>query len=124
MSKICLSIVFNHQFEKNIPKLREIYGQKFSTIRYLSPFSESKDDEVIPIYESSIHFQGYFAQAYLHLPKDFDYYVFCADDLLLNPELNEGNLIEKLNCNRSGYIKYLNKDFGNIRESASARLKF
>lgn len=108
-SSICLSFVFNHKYEKNIPKLKKIYKERFSTIRFLSPFSNWKqDDEIIPVYETSIHFQGYFAQAYSHLPKDFDYYVFCADDLILNPQLNEGNLIEKLNCNRSGYIKYLN----------------
>jgi hypothetical protein len=108
-SSICLSFVFNHQYEKNISKLKKIYKERFSTIRFLSPFSDwNKDDDIIPIYETSIHFQGYFAQAYSHLPKDFDYYVFCADDLILNPQLNEENLIEKLNCNRSGYIKYLN----------------
>jgi hypothetical protein len=108
-SSICLSFVFNHKYEKNIPKLKKIYKGRFSTLRFLSPFSDwSKEDDIIPIYETSIHFQGYFAQAYSHLPKDFDYYVFCADDLILNPQLNEENLIEKLNCNRSGYIKYLN----------------
>ena len=89
MPKICLSLVFNHQFEKNIPKLRNIYKDRFSTIRYLSPFSKSNDPEVIPIFETSVHFQGYFAQAFSHLPKDCDYYVFCGDDLILNPGLNE-----------------------------------
>lgn len=109
MANICLSIVFNQQFEENIPKLRKIYGEKFSTIRYLSPFSTfSEDDEVIPVYETSIHFQGFFAQAYSHLPKDLDYYIFCADDLILNPQLNEDNIIEKFNCEGSAYIKYLN----------------
>ena len=106
---ICLSFVFNHQYEKNIPKLKQIYKSRFSTIRFLSPFSDwNEDDDIIPVHETSIHFQGYFAQAYSHLPKDFDYYVFCADDLILNPQFNEGNLIEKLNCHHSGYIKYLN----------------
>lgn len=107
--KVCLSFVFNHQFEKNIPKLLKMYKERFSTIRFLSPFSISSDySEVIPIYETSIHFQGYFAQAYFHLPKDFDYYVFCADDLILNPQLSEDNIVEKLHCEESGYIKYLN----------------
>ena len=109
MSKICLAFIFNHQYEKNIPKLRKIYGDRFSTIKYLSPFSTfSEDDEVIPVYETSIHFQGFFAQAYSHLPKDLDYYIFCADDLILNPQLNEDNIIEKFNCEGSAYIKYLN----------------
>ena len=106
---ICLSFVFNHQYEKNIPKLKEIYKDRFSNIRYLSPFSHwNRDGDIIPIYETSIHFQGYFAQAYSHLPKNFDYYVFCADDLILNPKINEKNIIQNLNCHKAGYIKYLN----------------
>ena len=108
MPKICLSIVFNHQFEKNIPKLNELYEERFSFIRYLSPFSTGETKNVISIYETSIHFQGYFSQAYQHLPKNCDYYVFCADDLILNPSINENNLVEFLNCEKSAYIKYLN----------------
>lgn len=108
MANICLSFVFNHQFEKNIPKLKKLYDDRFSTIRYLSPFSKSTEPDIIPIFETSIHFQGYFAQAFAHLPKDCEYYVFCGDDLILNPSLNERNLIDSLNCNESSYIKYLN----------------
>ena len=109
MSKICLSFIFNHQYEKNIPKLREIYGDRFSTIRYLSPFSTYNDDqEVIPIYETSINFQGYIAQSFKFLPNNCDYYIFCADDLLLNPDFNENNIIDRLNCKKTSYIKYLN----------------
>ena len=74
----------------------------------MSPFSKSKDPEVIPIFETSVHFQGYFAQSFSHLHKDCDYYVFCGDDLILNPCLNESNLINILNCKHSSYIKYLN----------------
>ena len=108
MTNICLSFVFNHQFENNIPKLRKLYENRFSTIKYLSPFSKDTGNDIIPIFETSIHFQGYFAQAYTHLPKDCEYYIFCADDLILNPSLNESNLINALNCKESSYIKYLN----------------
>ena len=108
MANICLSFVFNNQFEKNIPKLRKLYDDRFSTIRYLSPFSKSTESDIIPIFEASIHFQGYFAQAFRHLPRNCDYYVFCGDDLILNPSLNEDNLINALNCDDSAYIKYLN----------------
>jgi hypothetical protein len=109
MPQICLSFIFNHQYEKNIPKLREIYGDRFSTIKYLSPFSTYMDDDgIIPIYETSINFQGYIAQSYKYLPNDCDYYVFCADDLLLNPDFNENNILDKLNCKNTSYIKYLN----------------
>ena len=108
MVNICLSFVFNHQFENNIPKLRSLYEDRFSSIRYLSPFSRNKDPDVIPIFETSVHFQGYFAQAFRHLPRNCDYYIFCGDDLILNPSLNEHNIIDNLNCNESSYIKYLN----------------
>ena len=108
MANICLSFVFNHKFEKNIPKLKKLYDDRFSTIRYLSPFSKSTDPDIIPIFETSIHFQGYFAQAFAELPKNCEYYIFCGDDLILNPCLNENNLINALNCNDSSYIKYLN----------------
>jgi hypothetical protein len=108
MANICLSFVFNTQFEKNIPKLKKLYEDRFSTIRYLSPFSKRTDPNIIPIFETSIHFQGYFAQALRHLPKNCEYYVFCGDDLVLNPCLNESNLINALNCDGSAYIKYLN----------------
>ena len=108
-SSVCLSFVFNHQFEENITTLRSIYGKRFSSIYFLSPFSDwNQNKEIIPIFETSVHFQGYFAQAYSYLPKDYDYYAFCADDLFLNPNLNEENLIEKLACENSGYMKYLN----------------
>jgi hypothetical protein len=108
MANICLSFVFNTQFEKNIPKLKKLYDDRFSTIRYLSPFSKRTDPNIIPIFETSIHFQGYFAQAFRHLPENCEYYVFCGDDLILNPFLNESNLINALNCDGSAYIKYLN----------------
>ena len=108
MANICLSFIFNHQFEKNIPKLRKLYDDRFSTIRYLSPFSKSTEPDIIPIFEKSIHFQGYFAQAFRHLPRNCNYYIFCGDDLILNPSLNEHNIIDSLNCNESSYIKYLN----------------
>jgi len=109
MPKICLSFIFNHQYEKNIPKLKDIYGDRFSVIKYLSPFSTYNDDqEVIPIYETSINFQGYIAQAYQHLPKNCEYYIFCADDLLLNPQFDEENILNNLNCHNKSYIKYLN----------------
>ena len=109
MSRICLSFIFIHQYVKTFDKLREIYRDRFSTIKYLSPFSTFNDDqEVIPIYETSINFQGYIAQSFKYLPKDYDYYIFCADDLLLNPEFNQNNILDRLNCHESSYIKYLN----------------
>ena len=43
-----------------------------------------------------------------YLPKDYQYYIFCGDDLLLNPDFNENNILNELNCINASYIKYLN----------------
>ena len=95
-SSICLSFVFNHKYEKNIPKLKKIYKERFSTIRFLSPFSDWNEDDIIPIYDLD-SFSGCLPSVFSS-PKDFDYHAFLQDDLILNPQLNEENLIEKLNC--------------------------
>lgn len=93
-SRVCLVIIFNHKFEKNIEKLRKLYGNRFSNIYFLMPFYQGNDSEVIPVYECSYTFQGYVTQG---LPRyyneDYDYYVFIGDDLVLNPELNENNIV-------------------------------
>lgn len=108
-STVCFVIVFNHKYEKNIPKLRAIYGDKFSDIRFLMPFGDETQPGVIPVYDSSYRFEGYFAQAYLHLADDkYSHYVFIGDDLILHPRLTQGNLIAELGLdNRSGYTKSL-----------------
>ena len=56
-------------------------------------------------------FQGYIA-GYQHLPKNCEY-IFCADDLLVNPQFDEENILNNLNCHNKSYIKYLNL-FGSI----------
>ena len=94
---VCLVVVFNHRFDKNLPLLRRIYGSRFSNIRFLVPFYDGADADVIPVYESSYQFQGYFIQAYEHL-KDIPctHYLFIGDDLILNPNFNELNVINKM----------------------------
>lgn len=103
-SKICLVVVFNHRFDKNLPLLRKIYGARFSEIRFLVPFYDGADDDVIPVYESSHEFQGYFIQAYDKL-KDVPctHYLFIGDDLIINPAFDETNFV--------GRIKMYDKKF-------------
>ena len=85
-TKVCLVIEFNHRFDKNLPLLRKIYGERFSEIRFLMPFYDGADADVIPVYESSWQFQGYLIQAYEKL-KDIPctHYLFIGDDLIINP---------------------------------------
>lgn len=115
--KICLVIIFNHRYDKNIEKLRKIYKDRFSNIKFLMPFYDGDDKDVIPVWEHSFQFQGYFAQAYDRLIKeDADYYLFAADDLILNAKINEKNLIENLNLKSKDIfsieVKPLNKKGG------------
>ncbi len=107
--RFCLVVVFNHRFEGNLPLLRALYRGRFSTVRFLVPFYRGEDRDVVPVFESSATFQGYFAQARRHLAAEgISHYVFVADDLLLDPAINETNLHVYLRLRPGGgYTKYL-----------------
>ena len=111
MSNIALLIVFNHRFDINIPVLREHYKDRFSNIYFLVPFYDGNDRDVIPVYYPSNNFQGYFSQAYQHLKNNsFDYWFVAADDMIINPELNETNIFTSLKItNNDSFIPKLNK---------------
>ena len=105
----CLVVVFNHRFDQNLPRLRALYRGRFAAVRFLVPFYRGDDPDVVPVFDSSATFQGYFAQARRSLEAEgFTHYVFVADDLLLNPAINEGNLHVHLRLQpEGGYTKYL-----------------
>lgn len=87
-----LVIIYNHKHESNIEILNRHYGGRFSEIYHLMPFYEGSSNNVIPVYENSRYFQGYIAQAFRNLPrKNVSHYLFVADDLILNPVINEHN---------------------------------
>ena len=97
MGKVALIIIYNHQYNKNIEVLEDIYGERFSDIYHLVPFYTGEKRNVIPVYENSYYFQGYIAQGYKSFyNSDFDHYLFVADDLILNPIINERNYLEHL----------------------------
>jgi hypothetical protein len=96
MNKVCLIIVFNHRFDKNIPVLEKIYKNRFSAVYFLVPFYNGTHPNVIPVYESSHFFQSFFAQGFHQFYKEeFSHYLFIGDDCILNPAINENNLYEK-----------------------------
>lgn len=95
-TKICLVIIYNHNYEKNIPVLNRIYEGRFSHVFHLMPFYQGGDPHVIGVYENSFMFSGYIAQAYARLPKDCAQYVFVADDMVLNPAIDETNIFDRL----------------------------
>src|SRR6218665_624801 len=98
MSKVALVIIYNHQYNKNIEKLEEVYGNWFSHIFHLVPFYAGDKPNVIAVYESSYYFQGYVAQGLKRFfSPEFDHYLFIGDDLMVNPVINENNYSLHLN---------------------------
>ena len=93
IKKPVLVIIYNNPFPGNIEKLEYIYKGRFSHIYHLMPFYvPPKDNNVIPVYDKPDQFQAFVAQGLLHYQQDnVSHYIFCADDLLLNPDINENN---------------------------------
>jgi hypothetical protein len=97
MHEIALVIIYNHQYNENVPVLEEIYKKRFSSIFHLVPFYAGNRANVIPVYENSRYFQGYIAQGFNRFyDKNFTHYFFIADDLLLNTLVNQNNCYEYL----------------------------
>jgi hypothetical protein len=97
LKRVCLVIIYNHHFPQNIERLENIYSDKFSHIFHLVPFYRGAVSNVIPVYEKSHQFQGYIAQAFPRLAAgEFDHYFFVADDMILNPRINQDNYDSEL----------------------------
>ena len=95
MNKTALLVIYNHRFDKNISRIKELYKDSFSHVYQLIPFYDGDEPNVIPVYDSSFYFQSFICQAYTHLKgKGFTHYFVVADDLILNPAINETNLWE------------------------------
>lgn len=109
MEKAALVIIFNHRFEKNIPKLEAYYSSRFSHRSYLMPFAGTETDQIIRVFENSQIFSGHIAQgANRYKVPDVTHYVFAGDDLILNPKLTESNLVQNLHLDSdTAYIKSL-----------------
>lgn len=130
MKKVALIIIYNHQFNKNIDIVENIYRSRFSHIYHLMPFYEGDKPNVISVYENSFYFQGYIAQGLSNFYSiNYQHYIFIADDMVLNPIINEDNYTEhfKLNSN-SDFIPRLDsihlkwKKY-NVKAEAAAKFK-
>lgn len=128
MSEICLVIVFNHKYNKNIPKLDKIYGGRFRNIFYLVPFHTetmkgAETKKIISVYETSFCFQGYFAQGYSQFRDDkYSHYIMIGDDVILNPKLNEDNILSELNLgDQDSYIKEI-ESYGTCHGDSPKRM--
>ncbi|MCH9665063.1 MAG: hypothetical protein K0U41_04365 [Gammaproteobacteria bacterium] len=105
--KPVLVVVYNHNYPANIPKIEYLYSKRFSRIYHLMPFyfpDKSVDAElakrIIPVFDSSYYFQGFMAAGYnTYRHEDASHYIFVADDLILNPEINEDNYADFFELN-------------------------
>lgn len=122
MSSVALIIVFNHNYQENIEKLLTIYGSRFKHIWFVVPFYEGSRQNVIPVYDSSYYFQSFIATAINHLKNyNFDNYLSIADDLYLNPKINEENYHHYFKTNEdTGFISNF-FDLNNATEKRPSR---
>jgi hypothetical protein len=102
-----LIVILNHRYEANIPRLRAIYGPRFKSVHFLCPFFRGRDADVSAVYDSSSRFQNYLVQARKdYMRAGVTHYAFAADDLILNPAVNEHNLVDRLGLNEhTAFIK-------------------
>lgn len=109
MSKSALVVIFNHRYEKNVPRLEAYYSPRFSSRHYLMPFARDNHRNVIGVVENGWCFSGHIAQGAPHFrANDVTHYVFLGDDLILNPLLDESNLVDALQLKvGAAYIKSL-----------------
>ncbi|MBE7173918.1 MAG: hypothetical protein INR73_25315 [Williamsia sp.] len=88
-------ILFNHNHEQNLTQLDRIYKERFEKIWYIMPFYTGTRKDVVAVYESSFYFQGSIAKALEQVrDESFDHYMIVADDLLLNPAINQDNYLD------------------------------
>lgn len=96
-SKVALIIIYNHRYDRNIDILERVYAGRFSNIYHIIPFYDGDKKNVIAVYENSYRFQGYVSQAFKSFfNESFDHYFFIADDMVINPSINENSYQEKL----------------------------
>lgn len=101
-TKTALLVIYNHRFDKNIQRIRELYAGRFSHVYHIMPFYDGNENDVIPVYESSYCFSGYISQAYTHLKHlGFTHFFVVADDMILNPSLNEHSIWEQMGIDYS-----------------------
>ena len=96
-TRIALLVVFNHRYDKNISRVEALYKDRFSYVYHIMPFYDGEKENVIPVFASSYHFESYIAQAYQHIKdKGYTHFLIVADDMILNPSINEKNIFDKM----------------------------
>lgn len=107
--KTCLIIIYNNNFESNIEKVEKLYQNKFNKIYHLMPFYTGQRENVISVYGNSYQFQGYINYGLnTFLNDEYTHYCFVADDVILDPAIDENSFAEYLNLDEdSGFMPAL-----------------
>jgi hypothetical protein len=103
---VCLCVVFNHAFPKNISNLRRIYSDRFSNIKFIIPFFRSDEPDIITVYRGSYTHAAFITDAHGELLNvNCSHYIVVQDDVLLAPRLNEKNILDIFKLGKtSGFI--------------------
>ena len=83
--KTSLVVLFNHQYERNIPVIRELYSRRFSGLLQLMPYYKGDAPDVCSVFGNSFQFYNYILQSRERIRQlEGDYFLIIGDDLLLN----------------------------------------
>ncbi len=112
--RICVCVLMNHPYPKNIPLLRKIYKDRFAKVLFLVPFERLPDEDVVTVYRGSYNHSGYLVDAAERIKQiDCDYVLVTHDDVLINPKLSEETFLSTFPLERDeGFIPLadFNKD--------------
>ena len=61
--KTSLVVLFNHQYERNIPVIRELYSRRFSGLLQLMPYYKGDAPDVCSVFGNSFQFYNYILQS-------------------------------------------------------------
>lgn len=100
-STIAIVWIFNYDMPDNIKKLKAIYSKKFSNMWFALPHCEfNYEEHIFPYNSHSYYFENAFYKfSEIQLPENIKTIIFIGDDVLLNPSINENNILKKLNLN-------------------------
>jgi hypothetical protein len=101
--EVCLCILFNHPFAANIPLLRAMYASRFPLIRFLIPFEESSEPDVLTVYRGSFAHSAFVADHLdALLATGATHFIIVQDDVLLSPYLNANTIVDALGLDQPG----------------------
>lgn len=109
--EVALVFIYNERFAQNIPIIEAIYKGRFTNIFHLIPDYDSRKENVIKVKGSKHFFHSFISQGFnTYYKSSFRHYIFLADDMLLNPNINERNYRKYFNIKEGqSFITSLNE---------------